>query len=94
MITSAHMRMARAGLGWNLQNLAERSGVNPNTISRFEGGKDIMSSKLRQLEAVLLQAGVEFIEEAGVIGVRVPRLAKSEAQPQRRRKPRIPKKSD
>jgi len=88
MITSAHMRMARAGLGWNLQVLAERSGVNPNTISRFEGGKDIMSSKLRRLEAVLLQAGVEFIDDAEAIGVRVVRPAKPEALQLRKRRPR------
>ena len=70
MITPAHMRMARAGLGWNLQALAERSRINPNTISRFEVGKDIMSSKLRHLEEVLVQAGVEFIDEGDAIGVR------------------------
>jgi transcriptional regulator with XRE-family HTH domain len=73
--------------------LAERSGVNPNTISRFEGGKDIMSSKLRRLEAVLLQAGVEFIDDAEVIGVRVVRPAKPEALQLRKRRPRNPKKS-
>ena len=51
--------MARAGLGWKLEDLGRRSGVNLNTISRFEAGKDILSGSLHQMELALppLQAG-------------------------------------
>jgi len=42
---------------------------------------------------VLLQAGVEFIDDAEVIGVRVVRPAKPEALQLRKRRPRNPKKS-
>ena len=63
---------ARAGLGWNLQGLSDRAGINPNTISRFESGKDILLGKLRRLEEVFSEAGVEFIaENGGGAGVRL-----------------------
>lgn len=72
MIGPVHLRMARAGLGWNLQDLANRAGINPNTISRFEAGNDILSRKLQRLEAALVEAGVVFIDEGGTLGVKVP----------------------
>jgi transcriptional regulator with XRE-family HTH domain len=61
--------MARAGLGWTLRDLAKRAQVNPNTISRYETGKDIMAGTLRKIEAALQAGGVTFIDEAGTIGV-------------------------
>jgi transcriptional regulator with XRE-family HTH domain len=72
MISAQHLRMARAGLGWTLIDLAERSGVNPNTISRYETGREGMSAKLRKLEAALRAAGVIFGEEDALVGVRLP----------------------
>jgi transcriptional regulator with XRE-family HTH domain len=72
MIRAGHLRMARAGLGWNLQDLAKRSGVNANTISRFEIGRDILTGKLHRLEQTLREAGVDFLDANGVIGVTVP----------------------
>ena len=38
MITREQLRMARAALGWNVIETAERSGVAPNTITRYENG--------------------------------------------------------
>lgn len=93
MLKAAHVRMARAGLGWSLQVFSDRAGVNPNTISRFESGKDILLGKLRRLEEVLIQAGVQFIDEGDIIGVRVLRQAKPEAQELKKKlRPRSPKK--
>lgn len=74
MITAQQLRMARAGLGWTLIDLSERSGVNPNTISRYEAGREIMSGTLRKLEATLRAAGVVFSEDDKMVGVQIPAI--------------------
>lgn len=74
MIGPQHLRMARAGLGWTLIDLAERSGVNPNTISRYESGQEGLVSKWRKLEAALQAAGVVFMEGGNIASVQVPLL--------------------
>jgi transcriptional regulator with XRE-family HTH domain len=75
MISAQHLRMARAGLGWTLIDLSEHSGVNPNTISRYEGGQEGLVSKWRKLEGALQAAGVVFIEDGGkTVTVRLPLL--------------------
>ena len=53
--------MARAGLRISVRELAEMSGVTPNTVSRYENGKDAMASTLERIRAALETAGVEFI---------------------------------
>ena len=73
MITAQHLRMARAGLGWTLIDLGKKADVNPNTIARYEAGREGMAGKLRKLEAALRAAGVAFhSEEDAVVGVRLP----------------------
>ena len=74
MIGPQHLRMARAGLGWTLIDLSERSGVNPNTISRYEQGHEGIVSKLRKLEAALKAAGVVFGEDGKIVTIQVPLL--------------------
>lgn len=61
--------MARAGLKWTLKDLAGQAGVNPNTISRFEQGRDVMAGKLGKIETALAAAGVRFIADANGLGV-------------------------
>ena len=78
MISAQHLRMARAGLGWTLIDLSERSGVNPNTISRYEQGREGMVGKLRKLEAALRAAGVVFGEGGKTVIVQVPLLDESQ----------------
>ena len=60
MVTSAQIRMARAALQWTVRELAERSGVHRNTITRLEtrgtGNGPTMAAIRRALES----AGVEF----------------------------------
>lgn len=73
MIRPEHLRMARAGLGWTLRDMAERADVNPNTISRYETGKDILAGTLHKMEAALHAAGVVFTDEPGGVGVRLSR---------------------
>jgi transcriptional regulator with XRE-family HTH domain len=71
MIGPAQVRMARAGLRWTLIDLGKKSGVNPNTINRFEMGVGINSKKLRQIEAALLKAGVTFSEHGNQLTVTI-----------------------
>lgn len=70
----AHLRMARAGLGWTLKELAERAEVNLNTISRYEAGKEVLTGTANRIESVLSAQGVEFLYEDGFRGpgVRLP----------------------
>ena len=68
MIRSIHVRMARAALNWTLRDLEKRAGVNKNTISRYEAGRDVMSSTLDSLEKAFTDEGVIFIVGEGSLG--------------------------
>jgi transcriptional regulator with XRE-family HTH domain len=63
MMRRIHLRMARAALGWTLRELAEKAGVNMNTISRYEAGFEILTGTAQKVEDVLRREGVVFIEE-------------------------------
>lgn len=70
MITHQQCRMARAGLGWKVSDLAQHSGVATATITRFEGGKgSIYADTLAAIHGALEAAGVTF---SGPGGVTVP----------------------
>jgi transcriptional regulator with XRE-family HTH domain len=64
-MTSAQLRMARAALGWTVRDLAERSGVHRNTISRIESGAPSEPRTLAALQVALEGGGVGFIAENG-----------------------------
>ena len=57
--------MARAALGWNAKELAERVGVAANTISRYENGSDAFGETLRKIQRVFEDSGITFIDENG-----------------------------
>lgn len=59
------IKMARAGLGIGVRELAEISGVTANTISRIENGGDARQSTIEAIKKALETAGVIFIEENG-----------------------------
>ena len=73
-MSPAHVRMARAGLNWTLKDLEIRTGVNKNTISRYEAGAAILSDTLQRIERVFKAEGVLFMEEDEGLGpgVRLP----------------------
>ena len=71
MIRPIHVRMARAGLELTVRELAERAGVNKNTISRYESGKEIIASSLQRIEQVLQEAGAVFFEADSSFGTGV-----------------------
>ena len=62
-INVAQCRMARAGLGWDMRELAERAGVSPNTINRFENGRNVpIPATLKAIQQAFEAAGVRFTE--------------------------------
>lgn len=71
-MTPVQCRMARAGLGLGVRDLAERAKVSTNTITRLERGEDLHPRTLEAICAALEAAGVEFIaENGGGAGVRL-----------------------
>ena len=77
-VTSAQLRMARAALHWTVRDLAEATGLHRNTITNIEVGRYAGDQKtLETIEAVLMRAGVEFIDEnGGGAGVRMKKSFK------------------
>jgi transcriptional regulator with XRE-family HTH domain len=74
--------MARAALNWTLREMEVKSGINKNTISRYEAGEAIMSDTLQRLEELLRLEGLMLIEEDENFGpgVRLRRRTQSEAR--------------
>jgi len=62
-------RMARAALGWSLDDLARESGVGRRTIAKFEGGGSVVPETVDRIAAAFVSAGVAFINETGRVGV-------------------------
>ena len=62
MVTREQIKAARAVLDWSARDLAERSGVAANTVSRFENGADALGETLTKLQAVLEAHGIEFVK--------------------------------
>ena len=79
MITASQMRAARALLGMDQRELAERTGLSVPTIQRMEASDGVIRGNvdsLMKLIAGLQEAGVELIGEgapspAGGRGVRL-----------------------
>jgi transcriptional regulator with XRE-family HTH domain len=62
--TADQLRAARAALGWQIELLANRSGVSVRTIIRYEDTKGVPPSRsgnLEKLVVALESAGIEFI---------------------------------
>jgi transcriptional regulator with XRE-family HTH domain len=107
MISTRHVKAARALLAWSQADLAEASGVSEPTIKRLEafdgpiGGRENTAEKIR---SALEREGIEFLDD-GEPGVRLRlrRWRKPEDDPfvrnahllannsPRKRKPKIPK---
>lgn len=56
-MTPKQCRMARIGLGWTNNQLAEKAQISPNTVSSFENGRDIQRSSKKAIELALLSSG-------------------------------------
>lgn len=67
MITGKQSRAARAMLGWSIDELAERSGVDRGVIHRFENGAtNVRQSSIEALCRCFLREDLEFIGHKGV----------------------------
>ena len=59
--------MARAALGWSIEQLADRTEVSSRTIKRIEaqsGSPAATPANLRLIRTTLENAGIEFIGDA------------------------------
>ena len=65
MVTSAQLRAARSLLDWTVRDLAEKSGVHRNTISRAETEATAHGHAVAQVVLTLESAGVIFVDENG-----------------------------
>ncbi|KZK75380.1 hypothetical protein PsW64_05284 [Pseudovibrio sp. W64] len=71
-ITPAQCKMARAGLGMGVRELAELAQVSTNTVTRFERGEELKPRTIEALQTALEKLGMEFIpENGGGVGVRL-----------------------
>ena len=67
MPTIEQIRAARALLGWNQHELADRSGLSQTGIARIENGTNKPNSKtIQKIEAAFDAADVEFLADSGV----------------------------
>ena len=66
MITAAQLRAARALLGFDQRELAQRCGLSLPTIQRMEASEDVIRGNvdsLMKLVEALGEAGIEWIGE-------------------------------
>ena len=74
-MTPEQCKMARAGLGISVRELAEKARVSTNTVTRFENGEPLKERTVDTIRDVFLDAGVEFIpENGGGAGVRLRKV--------------------
>lgn len=64
-MTPEQCRMARAGLGLGVRDVAGLAAVSTNTVTRLERGENLHPRTLEAIRQALEAAGVEFIPENG-----------------------------
>jgi transcriptional regulator with XRE-family HTH domain len=77
VIDREQIRMARAGLGWTAEHLAQQAGLSIATVRRAESAQ-VSPGNLYVLQHAFEAAGVVFLDEdqatpGGGRGVRLPR---------------------
>jgi transcriptional regulator with XRE-family HTH domain len=65
-------RMARAALGWSLDDLAAASGVSRRTIARFEAGELALPARVEHCATPLEAKGILFIDSGRFAGGVIP----------------------
>jgi transcriptional regulator with XRE-family HTH domain len=60
MISGAQARAARAILRWTVADVAQRSDVAPNTVTRVEADKSVNTTTLKALQAAYEAGGIVF----------------------------------
>lgn len=80
-VTPEQCRMARAGLGLGVRELAESARVSVGTVSRFESGQGVPEMTVGLFQKALERAGVEFVSDGGDVGVWLRKGARGETIP-------------
>jgi len=62
-------RMARAALGWSLDDLAGASGVGRATVARFESGVTVQPETSERLRQAFVANGIAFTNGGKRAGV-------------------------
>jgi transcriptional regulator with XRE-family HTH domain len=71
-MTPEQCKMARAGLGLGVREVAASAKVSTNTLTRFEAGEELRPRTIDAIRGALEAAGIEFIpENGGGAGVRL-----------------------
>ena len=65
-LTVVQCRMARAGLGLGVRDLAQLADVSPNTVTRFERGEALQPRTIKSIKEALENQGISFLENGGV----------------------------
>jgi hypothetical protein len=73
MITGTQIRAARGFLAWDRRDLAKKAVVTLYTIERLETGRELSGAATKKalaaVKATLEAEGIEFTNNAGVLGV-------------------------
>ncbi|CAH1662850.1 MULTISPECIES: helix-turn-helix domain-containing protein [Hyphomicrobiales] len=62
-MTPAQCKMARAGLGLGVRELADLAKVSTNTITRLEAGEELKERTVDAIRHALEAAGVVFLAD-------------------------------
>lgn len=60
IVSSAQLRAARGLLNWTIRDLAEKSGVHRNSVTRLESEGTVPGHAIRAIINALEDAGVVF----------------------------------
>lgn len=64
--------MARAALGWSLDDLAGSSGISRMTVVRFERGDPVQPQSVQAMRRALEDNGIQFLDGGKLAGGVVP----------------------
>lgn len=73
-VTPAHLKAARAALGWSIATMAEKSGISPMTLRRIEGqiaDARVRSSSVEKAISCLERHGITMLQHNGRILVAI-----------------------
>jgi len=71
-ISGAQVKAARALLNWSQEDLANKASLTMTPVSRME--REVVSTRkgtMKLIAMALEEAGIEFINEDGWVGVRL-----------------------
>ena len=70
-ITGSQVRAARALLGWDRQQCADRCGIGLATLARIERGVSVLDRTVADMVRVFREAGLEFFNDERGLGVAI-----------------------